>query len=656
MQNTGLTAIVLKWVLGLGTMLSVVTANAQTPPPLEVYGQLPSVSSVGISPDGQNLVFLRNMNEDTQIVLTKADMTPIRGFIIDDIKARHVSFLNDNYVKIDVSHTVHRLRRIRKGEFGAAFSINIHDKEARPTSMVRFVRGLGRIIQSYGRVVGLSADSQTVTIPLWFGPKTRTRDLVDVDIKSGRGKVRLKGTPNTDDWFLDDQGNALAQVIYDNKFNIFSVIKYTGETADIFYTKVNANRPPMSIRGVMPDGSGLVTVLTRAENGIRQLMKLDFDGNITGPIIPDDVRGIESVLTDRNRKVLGVRFEGDTPRYAFLEPRLTQAMAHIQGKLPNAYIKLSDWSDEFDVNIYEVFDPNLGDVWLLQNMKTGELKQLANNRKGLDASQIADIYSIEYKARDGMTIPAIITVPAGQGLAGDVKRKLIVLPHGGPRAYDSLRFDWMAQAFASRGYVVLQPNFRGSKGYGRAHERAGNGEWGKAMQDDITDGVAAVKVASIAGDDGICIVGGSYGGYAALAGAVFTPELYDCVVAIAPVSDLNAMMAFENRARGRDHWVIDYWARLMADGTATKERLAAVSPAKFAERVTAPILLVHGNDDTVVPIKQSQIMAKALRKAKKDVKLVKLRGEDHWLSVSKTRLDALNATMAFVEQHLPVED
>ncbi len=175
------------------------------------------------------------------------------------------------------------------------------------------------------------------------------------------------------------------------------------------------------------------------------------------------------------------------------------------------------------------------------------------------------------------------------------------------------------------------------------------------MQDDITDGVEALAQSGLADKSRVCIVGASYGGYAALAGATFTPDLYKCVIAIAPVSDLNKMLRTEKRESGRHHWVVSYWEGLMADGDARRDKLDAISPVNFAEHVTAPVLLLHGDDDTVVPYDQSRIMERALRRADKQVELIKLKGEDHWLSVADTRMQTLREMDRFISEHLPIE-
>jgi dipeptidyl aminopeptidase/acylaminoacyl peptidase len=210
----------------------------------------------------------------------------------------------------------------------------------------------------------------------------------------------------------------------------------------------------------------------------------------------------------------------------------------------------------------------------------------------------------------------------------------------------------MAQYFANRGYLVLQPNFRGSDGYGKNFQEAGYGEWGGKMQDDVTDGVLTLIQSGTVDPQRICIVGGSYGGYAALAGGAYTPGLYKCVVAIAPVSDLPLMIKDEAEFLQKNHWILAYLKEAIGDIQRDRSRLEAISPVNAADQFLAPVLLIHGDDDTVVPFEQSEVMAKALKDNGKSVTFVKLKSEDHWLSHGDSRKAALRAASQFVDENI----
>jgi dipeptidyl aminopeptidase/acylaminoacyl peptidase len=215
-------------------------------------------------------------------------------------------------------------------------------------------------------------------------------------------------------------------------------------------------------------------------------------------------------------------------------------------------------------------------------------------------------------------------------------------------------FDWWAAFLASRGYAVLQPNFRGSSGYGAAWEEAGRGQWGDGvMQTDVEDGVAALERAGIAAPGRACIVGASYGGYAALAGAALTPHRYRCAVSVAGVSDLGVMLAqTERQSGGEDSLASDWWRASIGDRREDRDRIRSVSPALLADRVRIPVLLIHGTDDSVVPIDQSRRMLRALESLNKDVRFVELRGDDHWLSDAPTRIQMLREIESFLAGHL----
>jgi dipeptidyl aminopeptidase/acylaminoacyl peptidase len=210
-------------------------------------------------------------------------------------------------------------------------------------------------------------------------------------------------------------------------------------------------------------------------------------------------------------------------------------------------------------------------------------------------------------------------------------------------------FDWIAQAFASRGYAVFQPNFRGSTGHGADFELAGHGEWGRKMQSDISDGLADLARQGIVDPQRVCIVGASYGGYAALAGVTLQQGLYRCAVAIAGISDVARMVATDVSESGFDPLL----KRALGEEVGTGRDLDAISPLRFVNRVTVPVMLIHGKDDTVVSPDQSKAMANALRKAGKSVEYVTLPGEDHWLSRGATRQAMLEAAVGFVTRNNP---
>ena len=271
--------------------------------------------------------------------------------------------------------------------------------------------------------------------------------------------------------------------------------------------------------------------------------------------------------------------------------------------------------------------------------------QLASNAPAIPKSMVGPISTVPYTAQDGLAMDGILTLPPGREPKG---LPVILFPHGGPSSQDEAEFNWWAQAFASRGYAVFQPNFRGSTNRGEAFERAGHGQWGRKMQTDISDGLAELVKRGIVDPKRACIMGGSYGGYAALAGVTLQHGLYRCAVAVAPVSDLALMSTTEFKES--DSYVVK---QSLEDELGPRNKLGEVSPRRFAATADTPILLIHGRDDTVVAFEQSAKMADALKGAGKPFKLVELSSEDHWLSHAATRRQMLSEAIAWVEKYNP---
>jgi len=263
-----------------------------------------------------------------------------------------------------------------------------------------------------------------------------------------------------------------------------------------------------------------------------------------------------------------------------------------------------------------------------------------------------EVRRITYAAADGMKIPAYLTLPPGR----EAKNlPLIVLPHGGPAVRDTADFDWWSQSLSAQGYAVLRPNYRGSV-LNQEFLAAGFGEWGRKMQTDLSDGVRFLVKEGIADPARVCIVGASYGGYAALAGVALDPGVYRCAVSVAGLADLKRMLNWVNAKNWSAKNIEQrYWDRFMGVTGPGDPVLSQISPIDHVEAINAPVLLIHGRDDTVVPFEQSEIMFKALRHSQKPVELVVLDHEDHWLSRSETRLQMLKSTVAFLRAHNPPE-
>jgi dipeptidyl aminopeptidase/acylaminoacyl peptidase len=333
-------------------------------------------------------------------------------------------------------------------------------------------------------------------------------------------------------------------------------------------------------------------------------------------------------------------------RQQFFDPVLKARQAALQKAL-GGNVKIQSWSADFKrLILFSEGDGDAGTYWLVDG---ASVKPIAYPYPDIPDADVGSVRAVVYKAQDGLEIHGLLTLPPGR----DPKTlPLVVMPHGGPEGQDTVGFDWLAQAFAGHGYAVFQPNFRGSDGYGLAFRDAGFGQWGRKMQTDISDGVAELVRQGVVDPKRACIFGASYGGYAALAGVTLQQGLYRCAVSYAGIGDMSTL--FDTQAQdegvsaGSRYLQKFIGVQLMGDAI-----LHQISSVAFVDRVEAPVLLIHGEDDTVVPISQSVEMERKLRSAGKPVEFLRIKGEDHWLSQDATRKQVLAAALAFIEAHNP---
>jgi dipeptidyl aminopeptidase/acylaminoacyl peptidase len=298
--------------------------------------------------------------------------------------------------------------------------------------------------------------------------------------------------------------------------------------------------------------------------------------------------------------------------------------------------------------IYASGEGDPGSVYVY-DLKTKSMSPLGSERPTLDGAPLGKTRRIDFKARDGTLESGYLTLPAQPAASPP---PLVVMPHGGPQARDSLSYDEWVAFLASRGYAVLQVNFRGSYGFGKRFMEAGFDQWGGVMSDDLDDGVKAVLAGGEVDAKRVCIVGASYGGYAALYAAATEPQTYKCAVSIAGVSDLVEDMNWERKVRGADS--ADYKYLLKAEGDPGKEadRLAAKSPARMAKTWSVPLLLMHGDADDIVDVNQSRLMKKALEKEGKQVRYVEVKDEGHPYWAPKDEATLLRELDSFLGEHL----
>jgi dipeptidyl aminopeptidase/acylaminoacyl peptidase len=392
---------------------------------------------------------------------------------------------------------------------------------------------------------------------------------------------------------------------------------------------VDAERDAVYIKEEDKSGRDIVYRMALDGSGRRDL-------TISHPSV--DMDGV--IRLGRRGRVVGATYATERRQTTYFDPELQRVAQQLSRALPGQplinFVGASD--DEGKLLIWAGSDTDPGTYYVLDR-KTLSLTRIMRSRPELDGVRLASVRPVSYRAADGTDIPAYLTLPpggSGRGLPA------IVMPHGGPSARDEWGFDWLAQYFAHRGYAVLQPNFRGSAGYGSEWFQINGFQSWRTAIGDVVDAGRWLVAEGIADAARLAIAGWSYGGYAALQSAVVEPELFKAVVAIAPVTDLQ---------RARDEWKGPFRAN-SRDFFGMGPHIAAGSPARHAERIRAPVLLFHGDEDLNVRVGQSRLMRDRLRDAGRPVDYVEFPQLDHQLEDSAARARLLRDSDAFLRQAL----
>lgn len=473
-----------------------------------------------------------------------------------------------------------------------------------------------------------------------------------VDLRSGRWSEEPSGLPDREGlWAFDAQGRLrAAQTVETSLWSGEMVWTHWYRTAEPGATweqleqHTDPERAWRPIR-VLPDGQ--IVVLARAGRDTLAVFRYDPAKRRIGELMAghatDDIlafSGVDDAAFDC------VLTGGLQRRVFWFDERWARLQKAVDQALPGSINMISGADPEGHVLVHSRSDVDPG-RWHALDTRAMRLKEIASAMPDIDPARMRPMTAYRYPARDGLSVPAYLTRPAGEGPAPTV-----VLIHGGPWARDGWEWDAEVQLLAAKGYAVFQPQFRGSTGFGRAYEQAGYRQWGESMQDDITDGVRQLIERGIADPARIAIFGASYGGYAAMWGLVKTPRLYRCGISFAGISDLDDFL--------RTSWTDDSTAatrrirrRLVGDPSTAQAQLQAVSPIRHVDRIEVPLLLVHGTDDKRVLPSQSRQMVRAMEARGKPVVWLPLEtGHGFDTPDSPARRQYFERVLRFLEDHM----
>lgn len=609
------------------------TAKEEKPPiiPVENFFKNPENFGWQISPDGEYISYLSPFKGHTNVFVRK---------ITDSVA---IAVTNDSVRNIyDYQWKGNRilyLQDIGGDENFQLFSVGLDGKNLKPLTPFGKVRT--SILNDLRYVPGKEKEvliQMNKRDPRFFDPYS-------INIETGETKVLYQNDKNYDGWYTDHTGliriasktDGVNTTYYHratetDSFDSLLTTTYKDNFGIQLFTFDNKNLYVSSNIG--RDKTTIAEYDLAARKEIKEIYsnpEYDVDGLTWSP----------------KRKVLeSANYTSWKGEHKFLDKEAEEEFNKMKEKFKGYEIGLYGNNDAEDKFIVWTGNDKLAAKYYFYDKKSGETKFLADAFPWLKEEHMSDRKPVEYKSRDGLTIHGYLTLPKG---AEAKNLPVVINPHGGPWARDSWGYNGEVQFLANRGYAVLQMNFRSSTGYGKEFWLKGSKQWGKTMQDDISDGVLWLISEGIADPKRVAIYGASYGGYATLAGVTFTPDLYCCAVDYVGVSNMFTFMKT----------IPPYWEpykamfyELVGDPVKDSILLAEVSPAFHADKIKAPLFIAQGANDPRVNKAESDQMVAALKKRGIEVEYMVKDDEGHGFSNEKNSIDFYKAMESFFAKHL----
>jgi dipeptidyl aminopeptidase/acylaminoacyl peptidase len=631
--------------LVLTAAASSVTALADQPPLIDrnlFYGEV-AIAGAQISPDGHYLSFLKPYKGTRNIWVKGAD-EPFSA--ARPLSAEATRPIRSYFWSRDSKYILYAQ------DVGGDENFNVYAIDpklpADPKSGVPPTRALTNLKHVRTQIFAVPRHKPDI---LYIGLNDRDpkwHDLYELSISTGEKKLLRKNTDEIAAWQFDDAGT-LRLAVRTTKAGDTEILRVDADGFKPLYTcSVLENCGAFDFDA---GGKNVYLATNKGALDLTELEMLDLNTGAATKLESDPDKRVDLYNVEISRvdhRILFTEYEGDMFRRYFKDRTFEADYRWLQSKLPGLEVDFGARSNDEDiwiVNAHSDTEPGVVYVW---NRKAKSLALQYRVREEIPRESLAQRKPYHYKSSDGLDIPAYLTLPVGMAAK---HLPLVVFPHGGPWARDSFGYDTTAQFLANRGYAVLQPNFRASTGYGKKFLNAGNGEWGRKMQDDITWGVKSLVAAGIADPKRVGISGGSYGGYATLAGVAFTPKVYAAAVAYVAPSNLITLLDA----------IPPYWEAgrkqmytRMGDPTTPqgKALLVAESPLSQAKAIVTPLLVVQGKNDPRVNVRESDQIVAAVRDNGKPVKYIVAPDEGHGFARPINTLAYVTAMEDFFAQYL----
>lgn len=612
--------------LTLSNIAEAAAAGASTPLPIEHWAVREAMTNVQVSPNGEKVAFMVINGKEADPIIEIHDVDnlgkdPIR-LNATKMEFTFLEWVGDDYLIIGARQQVRRrIEGVNQGTYETrVVAYNVKEKE--------WIKLADNSFGQVGIASLLTDEPESILIQTFSSPieglansSFFRADYYKLDLKTGRRTTVLRGNEKNAQATFDNAGNPRISQGYDANSKDF--VYYYRKPGEGSWTEIyrlpsyNYNEELQFAGWDTEDPSILYAI---AYNGEDRNALWEFDTrtkSFTKKIYQNDEADLAGPLRDHNEwggneEITGVIYGTDKYHRVFFDADEAALFAGLEEAIPNAYqVSVTSASRDDSVMVISNVGPHdPGSFFLLND---GKLAYLGGTAPHIKPEDLADVKFIKYPTRDGDMIPAYLTIPHGEG-----PWPLIVLPHGGPHVSEVIVYDEWSQFLANNGYLVMQPEYRGSKGWGLKHWQKSFGQWGMLMADDKDDGVEYLIEQGMTEPDKVAMFGWSYGGYAALAAATRSDKnVYQCVIAGAPVSDLPQARA-------------DFAKGIEASERYIDETYDGVSPLAEADKIQIPVMIVHGDADQRVPYYHAERMDKKMENLGKDVKLVTLEKADHF--------------------------
>jgi dipeptidyl aminopeptidase/acylaminoacyl peptidase len=628
---------------------------AAEPPSVEELFQPARFFNMAISPDGKTIAALAPVGAHQNLVILNAETkkpTPITNFDDRDIvQARWISSKRMLVQTGSLGVSAFDYRG------GALYAIDLDASEGRMISEGGVDEQSSAGLRFTGRqlifVRTLPGEGDDIIAQEYVGGmdgRIQAGDLFRVNTRTGRRTSISFGKPDageTEDWVVDKKGVARVQVAHDGgkqRIHYRSGPDAAWVKLDEF-KEIGQGWTPLA---VAEDDKTLIVSDGRNRDKAA-IVRYDPATKTFGEVLAAHPQVDLTVLVRQQGEPFGVQYDADRYGVAWFDEELARVQSLLDKALPDAVNRFSWSRDRTRFLVLSYSDVSPGSFYLLDT-KTKKMEWLVDRSPQIKPKLMAHMKPVRYAARDGLEIPAYLTLPPGS----DGKNlPLVMMVHGGPWVDgDEWGFIPEVQFLAARGYAVLQPNFRGTTRYGWKHFSSGFGQWGLTMQDDVTDGVKWAVAQGIADPKRVCIYGASYGGYATMMGLVKDPDLYRCGVNYVGVTDINLFLT----ATWTDYAQRDFLKYnmdvLMGEATKDPAKAKAISPSEQARRIKAPVLMAYGAADYRVPIEHGQRMKAALEAAGQHPIWMVADGEAHGFGDMKNQKVFYEAMAKFLDENI----